>query len=131
MREDNIRKELDKEIYFKDPSKEYEYFQERKQIISKYEKGPLKNYAINSLIRRYLRAIAAFEDNYEADAFIQVYKDCLIELGADDYSIKEEVENYKQTHILKEKDKFVSEQARSPKNKRWLLFSSKKINKSI
>ena len=117
MKEDAIKKELEKEVYFKDPAKEYEFFTKRLEKINKYENHNFKFYAINNLIRRYIRAIASFEDIYEADSFIQVYRDCLIELGADDYSIDEEVENYKKTHNTREIYKFVSEHSKSPKKK--------------
>ena len=117
MIEDLIKKELEKEVYFRDPTKEYEFFTKRLEKINSYENKNFKYYATSNLINRYIRAIASFEDVYEADAFIQVYRDCLIKLGADDYSIDEEVENYKKTHNTREIYKFVSEHSKSPKKK--------------
>ena len=117
MREDLMKKELEKEVYFKDPAKEFEYLTKRLEVINGYDNKYFKNQAISNLINRYIRAIASFDDVYEADAYIQVYKDCLIELGADDYSIEEEVENYKKTHNTKEIHKYVSERNNSPKKK--------------
>ena len=99
---------LKEEVFFENATEEYDYFNRRMTAISHYSNQFFKDQAIADLTKRYVKGLAAITDTYENDSIIECYKDCLIQLGMDDYCIDSEVANYKETHTTKNKDAYVS-----------------------
>lgn len=110
--EKNIRDLFENEMFFQDPRKELKYFNNRMETISKYSEDFFKQRALINLVDRYVRALASLTDSYESKNLADVYIDCLMRLGMDDYCIEQEVEDYKATHSNIEENIIVSKSRR-------------------
>lgn len=110
-----IQYDLKKEAFFSDPMTEYKYFKERIEAIDKYSNDFFQEQAYAGLTRRYIKAIACMEDDYEYSGLVSVYRDCLEELGCDSYIMDQEVENYKATHDMKKEKIVISETGKGHK----------------
>ncbi len=108
-----IRVEVKRDVYFRNPTSEYKYFIRRIEAINNYSNEFFKERAIENLVLRYVKALATIIDNPEASLLVDVYKDCLVMLGMDDYVINGEVEDYRETHEISSDVVFVSENGRS------------------
>lgn len=108
-----VKYNLRKEKFFKNPMDEYNYFKERVETISNYSNEFFQEQSYVQLANRYIKAIAAAGDDYESSGLVNVYRDCLEELGYDTYIVDNEVKNYKLTHGIKNgSEKTVSESGR-------------------
>lgn len=100
--ETEVRRNLDGEIYFADPTAEYDYFMSRMDAISKYSNEFFRESSKAELSRRYLKALAMLreENSFDSEPLADVYYDILNRLGIDQYCIDGEVDNYIKTHDI-------------------------------
>ena len=110
--ENSIKEDLKNEMFFADPREEYGYFKDRMAVIENYSNDFFQERAISNLVTRYIRALSCLDDNYDNTVIRDVYIDCLIQLGMDDYCIENEVGDYKLTHSGEKQKKFVSKSSK-------------------
>lgn len=115
--DEEIKRDLEGEIYFLDLNQEQEYFEGRLEAFKGYHNDFLENASKGDLAKRYIKALAllSFCDPMEVRAFRDLYVDCLIRLGVNDYCIDKEIENYKRTHNL------------NPEKTRGMFVSGRKL----
>ncbi|MBR2840739.1 MAG: hypothetical protein IKF01_02590 [Bacilli bacterium] len=97
-----VRRSLDGEIYFANPTAEYDYFMKRMDAISKYSNEFFREIAILKLANRYMKALAMLreENSFDSETLADVYYDILNRLGIEQYCIEGEIDNYIKTHDI-------------------------------
>lgn len=99
---DAVKKSLEGELYFQNPTDEYNYFLERMEAIAKYSNEFFRESAKEALISRYIKALAMLREENEFDSVTlsDVYYDILNQLGIDSYCVEKEIDNYIKIHDI-------------------------------